>query len=546
MLRLREYQQEAADKVLESFKEHDSALVVLPTGTGKTVLFSRIIEDHDWGRCLVLAHREELIRQAAEKIEAVSGYAPDIEMNVEYADKSMFHRNPVVVSSIQTQSRGRMERFNPDQFGLVIIDEAHHAPAKSYRRTISHYRQNTGCKILGVTATPDRSDEAALGQVFDDVAYVYELSDAIRDGWLVPVRQRIVHVDGLDLSKVRTTAGELNQKDLGDILAEEGMAHEIAHPAYELVGGRKALVFAVTVRQAEMIAEVLNRHEPDCARWVCGKTPKHERAQVLRDYTAGRFRFLVNVGVFTEGFDEPSIEVVVMGRPTKSRALYAQMVGRGTRPLAGLVDDAGSCPERRRRITTSAKPHLEVIDFVGNCGKHKLVTTSDVLGGKYGEEVVDLAKQNTSDAGSAEDVSEALEKAFEAIERRKADERRRRMAVIATAKYEVGGEVDPFDLLDITPQVARGWDRVKKPSARMVEVLEKNGVDCRNISYTHASQLIGEMKRRRENGVCTLRQAKLLSAHGYESNLSFAEASRVIDELASNGWRRPQRLQEAY
>lgn len=545
-MKLRPYQQEAADKVLESFKEHDSALVVLPTGTGKTVLFSRIIEDHDWGRCLVLAHREELIRQAAEKIEAVSGYAPDIEMAGEYADRSMFHRNPVVVSSIQTQSRGRMERFNPDQFGLLIIDEAHHAPANTYKRTIAHYRQNTGCKILGVTATPDRADEAALGQVFESVPYVYELSDAIREGWLVPVRQRVVHVHGLDLSSVRTTAGDLNAGDLSKIMEEESVAHEIAHPAYELVGGRKALVFAVTVRQAEMIAEVLNRHEPECARWVCGKTPKHERAQTLRDFTAGRFRFLVNVGVFTEGFDEPGIEVIVMGRPTKSRALYSQMVGRGTRPLGGLVDDQPSAGERRDAIANSPKPFVEVIDFVGNSGRHKLVTTADILGGKYDDEVIETAKQNLQNAEQGNDVSEALEKAFEAIERRKADERRRRMAVIATAKYEVGGEVDPFDLLDITPQVARGWDRVKKPSARMVEVLEKNGVDCRNISYTHASQLIGEMKRRRENGVCTLRQAKLLSAHGYESNLSFAEASRVIDELASNGWRRPQRLQEAY
>jgi len=545
MLSLRPYQQEAADAVIESFKTNGSALVVMPTGTGKTILFSRIIEDHDWGRCLVLAHREELIRQAANKIEAVSGCAPDIEMAGEYADRSMFLRNPVIVSSIQTQSRGRMKRFDPHQFGLVIIDEAHHATAKSYRRTIAHYRQNPNCKLLGVTATPDRSDESALGQVFDTVPCVYELSDAIADGWLVPVRQRVVTVDGLDMSSVRTTAGDLNGADLGKILEQESVAHEIAHPTYELVGKRKALVFAVTVRQAEMIADILNRHEQDCARWVCGKTPKHERAETLRDYTAGRFRFLVNVGVFTEGFDEPTIEVIVMARPTKSRALYSQCVGRGTRPLPGLVDDAGSCPERRRRIATSGKPFVEVIDYVGNSGRHKLVTTADILGGKYGEEVVNLANHNTQEAGTAQDISEALENAAEEIDRRKADERRRRMAVIATAKYKVGGEVDPFDILDITEQPARGWDRVKKPSARMAEVLDKAGVSTQGMSYTQASQLIGAMMERRNKDQCTFRQAKVLSAHGYETTATFAEARTIIDSLAANGWKRRD-LVEAY
>lgn len=545
-MQLRPYQQAAADAVIESFRTNDSALVVMPTGTGKTVLFSRVIEDHDWGRCLVLAHREELIRQAANKIEQVSGYAPDVEMAGEYADKSMFHRNPVIVSSIQTQSNGRMERFNPDQFGLVIIDEAHHATAKSYRRVVDHYRQNPGCKILGVTATPDRADESALGQVFDDVAFVYELSEAIGDGWLVPVYQKPIVVSGLDLSSVRTTAGDLNQGDLEAILNEEFAEQEMAGPIYEVVGQRKALIFTVSVKQAERLADVLNRYEPECARWVCGKTPRHERSQTLRDYSAGRFRFLVNVGVFTEGFDEPTIDVVVMGRPTKSRALYSQMVGRGTRPLAGLVDDAGSCPERRRRIATSAKPHLEVIDFVGNAGRHKLVTTADILGGKYDDDVVQLATERIQQADSPKDVSEALEDAFAEIERRKADERRRRLQVVAKANYKIGGPVDPFDLLDITQVPARGWDRVKKPSAKMIEVLERNGVYTDGVTFSQASQLIAAMIERRQNNKCTFKQAKWLVSHGYSPDMTMADASSTMDAWKQNGWKRPEPVVEAW
>ncbi len=542
-MRLREYQSKAADAVFKSFEEHSSALVVMPTGSGKSVLFSHIIDQGDWGRVVVLAHREELIYQAAAHIERATGYAPDIEMSSHYADKSMFRRNPVVVSSIQTQSRGRMERFDPNQFGLVLLDEAHHATSKSYRKVIDHYRKNPDCKLLGVTATPDRADEAALGRVFDDVAFVYELSDAIKDGWLVPIFQRPIALHGLDLSSVGASSGDLNKRELAEVLEDEELEQQVAHAVYRVVGQRKTLVFAVTVRQAEMIADILNRHEPDCARWVCGKTPKQERAQTLRDYKAGVFRFLVNVGVFTEGYDEPGIEVVVMARPTKSRALYSQMVGRGTRPLAGLVDGAGSCPERHRRIATSAKPRLEVIDFVGNSGKHKLVTTADILGGKHDEAVVDMAKRVAMEDDAPVDVSKALEEAAEEHERRKADERRRRMAVIACSNYTVGGEVDPFDVLDIAEQPARGWDRVKRPSARMVEVLERAGIGCKDVTYSQASQLIGAIMERRDKGLCTPKQAKVLAGHGYDTGSTFAEAREIIDALAANNWQRPEAVE---
>ena len=263
---LRPYQTDAVSKVHEAWKDHRSALIVLPTGTGKTIVFSHIAGTVR-GRVMVIAHREELIAQAAQKIQVITGDEADVEMGEFWASEGVFSRSRVVVSSVQTQNAGmggdgRMSRFDPSQFDLLIIDEAHHATAPTYRRLIDHYRQNPNLKVLGVTATPDRADEEALGQVFESVAFDYEIVDAIADGWLVPVRQRAVYVEGLDYSSVRTTAGDLNGADLARILEYEEALHGIAHPTMELVGTRKSLVFAASVAHAERLAEIFNRHRP--------------------------------------------------------------------------------------------------------------------------------------------------------------------------------------------------------------------------------------------------------------------------------------------
>ena len=360
-MKLRSYQEAAVDGIFEAWRSARSTLLVQPTGTGKTVTFAHVINRMPMGRALVLAHREELIVQAADKIARVTGAKPDTEMAEMRADHGMFGKARVVVSSIQTQCAGRngdtrMKRFDPQEFGLLVVDEAHHATAPTYRRVLEHYGQNQDLKILGVTATPDRHDEEALGQVFDSVAFDYELLDAIRDGWLVPIHQRSVVVDGLDYSGVRTTAGDLNGADLARVMEYEETLHGIAHPTVELAAGRKALVFAASVAHAERLCEIFNRHSTGCARFVTGTTPKDERRGMLADYAAGKFQMLVNVGVATEGFDEPGIQVVVMARPTKSRALYAQMAGRGTRALPGLVDAHEAADARRAAIAASAKP----------------------------------------------------------------------------------------------------------------------------------------------------------------------------------------------
>jgi superfamily II DNA or RNA helicase len=259
---------------------------------------------------------------------------------------------------------------------------------------------------------------------------------------------------------------------------------------------------------------------------------------MLADYAAGRFQILVNVGVATEGFDEPGIQVVVMARPTKSRALYAQMSGRATRPLPGLVDGLEEADARRAVIAGSAKPAAEIIDFVGNAGRHKLVTTADILGGNYSDEVVARAKKAAEEAdGAAIDMAEALVDA----ERELAEERERarRAAIRARARYS-SQVVDPFDVLAIEPWRERGWDKGREPSEKMLALLERQGIDTRDLTFTQAKQLVGEVIARFERKACTYKQARLLSRFAYPTDVSFAEASRLIDALAKNNWQRPE------
>lgn len=551
-MKLRDYQSQAVDAVFTHWADHDSTLIVCPTGGGKTIIFGHVAKEASdrgfAGRIMVVAHREELVFQAAQKIERITGERPAIEMAEYRADHSLMEKR-VVVASVQTlvagRDGGRMTNFNPHEFGVLIIDETHHSVASTYRRIINHFRQNRSLKVLGVTATPDRADEEALGQIHDSVAFDYEISDAIEDGWLAPIRQTVVEVDGLDLSSVRTTAGDLNGADLARVMEYEQNLHEVASPTIELCGDRKTLVFAVSVAQAERLCEIFNRHKSECARFVSGETPKEVRRLMLTDYSHGRFQYLVNCAVATEGFDEPGIGVVVMARPTKSRSLYAQMAGRGTRPLPGLVDGIETAEARRAAIESSEKPYCEIIDFVGNTGKHRLVTAADILGGKFSEEVVELATEKAREATGSTDMLEALKESQQELheqrERERAAEAERRSKLRVEARYATRSS-DPFDVFGIEPARERGWDTGKQPTEKMLGLLTKQGIDTNGISFARARQLIAEITKRWDNNQCSFKQSKLLARYGLPVTASRDEARQWIDAIASNDWKIPESL----
>jgi superfamily II DNA or RNA helicase len=549
-IKARPYQSEAVDGIHAQLGQNRSTLLVMATGLGKTIVFAHVVKAYmDWGRVMVLAHREELLGQAWRQLKAVTGCEADTEMGEYRANAYGAFRSRIVVSTIQTQiagmgGKGRMTKFKPDEFSLVVIDEAHHSAAKSYRRVIDYYSQNPKLKVLGVTATPDRADEKALGAIFDSVAYEFDIRDGIEDGWLVPISQQSVYVQGLDYSSVRTTAGDLNGADLARVLEFEETLHRIASPTIELCGNKKTLIFAASLAQAERLTEILNRHKPDSAKWVHGGTPKEMRRDLFPEYAAGGFQYLVNVGVATEGFDEPSIEVVVMARPTKSRSLYAQMCGRGTRVLPGLIEEVEG-PERRKAIiAASAKPLLEVIDFVGNCGRHRIITLADILGGNYDDKIIERAKCNaekkSADTGIPVDVIEELEIAEWQLEKEKREtaEVSRRQQLKLRAQYSTA-KVNPFDVYGIEPWRERAWHKGRQPTEKQTAFLERSGVDVSGLSFTHAQQLIKKLIDQRQKDGCSYKQAKILARYGYDpAETGFEEAKALISTIAENGWKR--------
>ncbi len=543
-MNLRPYQSGCIDNVYNELKTKKSTLYVMATGLGKTVVIAHLTKQAE-KRVLILAHRNELIHQAARTVEIVTGEKPAIEMADSFSDeKSAFwdSKSKCVVGSIQTQCArgGRMKRFDPREFSLVILDEAHRSTAASYRKVIKHYSQNPECKIIGCTATPDRSDEESLGQVFESCAFTFEITDAIREGWLVPVTQKQVFVESLDFSNVRTTAGDLNGGDLAAIMEFEENLHKVADPMIQICGERQTLAFATSVVHAERIAEILNRQRPGCARSVCGETPKEERAAMFKDYAEKKFQFLVNCMVATEGFDCPGIEVVALARPTKSRALFAQMIGRGTRPLPGIVDGPETPELRRIAIRDSAKPSVEILDFVGVSGKHQLVSAVDVLAGNYTPEVVEAvkkaekerAKKPNEQARSIEESLAEMKKKLE-IERLQREEAARRKSLVGKTVFTVTTN-SAFGVLGIQPKKLDGF----RPLANSEkEQLLKAGVEIAAMTESEQRQVLEEITRRRIANLCTFRQTKILKKHGIDATkMTFEQARQTIDAIAAAGW----------
>lgn len=511
-------------------------------------MFASVIKRRLPGRSLVIAHREELIWQARDKIEKFAGLDCGIEMGELHVNNSLFGEMPVVVSTVQTLNskwgdRHRMGRFKPTDFDTLVCDEFHHGTSQSYRRVFDYFKQNPKLKILGVTATPDRADEEALGQVADSVAFDYEILDAIHDGWLVPIEQQFVMVGGLDFSEIRTTAGDLNGADLAKVMEAERNMQGLTGSAIQIIGDKRAILFTCSVKQAEQASEIFNRHKPNMSDWVCGETNKDKRREMLEQFKSGKTQVICNCGVLTEGFDDPGVEVIIMGRPTKSRSLYAQMAGRGTRPLDGLVDGLPDKEARRGAISASKKPSCLIVDFVGNSGRHKLMSAADILGGKVSDEVIAKTVAEAKKKGTAIRVDVALDeeekKIHEAIEQRKREEIARKTKLLAKVKY-TSRSINPFDLFDIQPVKVRGWDSGKVLSEKQNAFLMKQGINPDKLPYAQSRQLIGEMFRRFDRKLCTVKQGACLQRYGYNTkDMTMDQASKLITQLKEKRWAQP-------
>lgn len=529
-VKLRPYQRDSVRRVYEEWDAgRRSTLVCLPTGGGKSVVFSEVMSRFDGGRILVLAHRSELIYQAVSHAKR-AGLTVGVEMGAERAEGE-----DVIVSSIQTQTawgrcsacRGegcsecngkgrqrRLTKFNPRDFGLVIIDEGHHATAATYRLVLEWYRLNPNIRELLVTATPKRADGVGLHNVVESVAYEMSLLDAINDGWLCCPKQRFITVEGLDLSGVGTKAGgdladgELQRAFLGGSPEEEQrLLNAIVHPTLEEAAGRSTLVFATGVEHAEKLTAAFNAFPGSSAEMVIGSTDKEERRRIVQRYTDGQTQVLVGVGCFTEGFDAPNTAVVSCVRPTKSESLYLQMIGRGTRTAPGTLDTLGdaTAAERLAAIAASSKPHAVVLDFVGNSGRHKLVSLVDVLAGDDVDPIdLEAALTAAKASGQSVDVQALIDNAKQAREQKAARLEAERQRRIEAAKNHKAAKVE-YQAADVDLFAGAGFAYLAdytpapdEPTASQVKALVRLGIapqTAMNYSRRQASTIIGEKTR---------------------------------------------------
>ncbi len=513
---LRPYQEEAKSAVLEQWEQGvQRTLLVLPTGCGKTIVFAKISEDcvKRGERVLILAHRGELLEQAADKIHKACNLNCAVEKAGETSLGSFWR---ITVGSVQTLMReSRLARFLPDYFDTIIIDEAHHAISDSYQKILQHF---SGAKVLGVTATPDRGDMKNLGQVFDSLAYEYTLPRAIREGYLCPIKAMTIPLN-LDLTGVSVQAGDYKAADLDAAL--DPYLYKIADEMLRNCADRKTVVFLPLVKTSQKFRDILNERGFRAAE-VNGDSA--DRAEVLRDFDEGKYNVLCNSMLLTEGWDCPSVDCVIVLRPTKVRGLYCQMVGRGTRLSPGKKD-------------------LLLLDFLWHTQRHELCRPAHLI--CENDDVAQKMTENLAASGCAIDIAQAEEKAEtdvvaqreEALAKQLSEMRKRKRALVDPLQFEMS--IQAQDLSGYVPSF--GWE-MSPPSQKQLDALEKYGIYPNEIDNAgKAAMLLERLNKRRMDGLSTPKQIRLLENKGFlhVGEWTFQQASNMITRIAANGWRVP-------
>lgn len=454
------------------------------------------------GRVMMISHRFELNTQAIKSFEWICGEEVDLEQSNFRADQRS-NKTRIVVASVQSlnsRNRGslRMERFDPSEFGLLLIDEAHRSAAASYRRVIEHMRQNTELCVVGVTATPDRLDGVGLGCVYEKVSCNLDMLWGIKNGWLVAPRQVIIELERLNLSEIKTVGGDLDEKQLAKAVMAEENLHGMAKPIVDYAGtDKQSIVFAASVDHATRLSELIRDyyvrvHGPtteQVAVSIDGSLPPQHprRRQIVSDFKEGRIQFLCNCGVATEGFDAPNVKLVAIGRPTKSRALYTQMLGRGTRPLVGSVDALGmSVSDRLAAIARSEKANLTILDFVGQSGRHKLVCTASILAGEEPADIVDIANRISSNKEFSGSTLDAIEEAKEA---KRLEQEMRRKKVTVGVEYRAREQsAGVWSMDDLPKTTTPGYLMRSKPTEKQGKMLLRLGFTTPQIDAMTVKQ----------------------------------------------------------
>lgn len=517
-MELRKYQSEAVDAVIGEWdKGRQRTLLVLPTGCGKTICFAKVAERvaTQGKRTLILAHRGELLDQARDKIAKVTGLACSVERA---SETSIGTWESITVGSVQTLMRdNRLNAMDPDRFGAIVVDEAHHAASDSYRKVLDHF---SGANVLGVTATPDRADRKNLGTVFDSLAYEYTLPAAIRDGYLCPIQAQTIPLN-INISGVSTQSGDYAVGELGDAL--EPYLEAIADAMVSECSDRKTVVFLPLVRTAKRFRDILCDHG---LRAVEVDGQSEDRAEVLSDFQAGRYDVLCNSMLLTEGWDCPSVDCIVVLRATKSRALFCQMVGRGTRLSPG-------------------KDNLLLLDFLWMTGRHELCRPASLVARN-----ADVARRMTDKmAGACVPLDLMLTE--EQSERDAQQDRERALAAeLEAQRHKKAKLVDPLqyemsimdvDLQNYEPEFS--W-QTQRPTDKQLQAIERFGINADQMDAGKASLILDRLIKRKQVGLSTPKQIRFLERKGFRhvGSWTAVQASKMIGVISKNGWRVPPNI----
>ena len=580
---LRPYQERAVNKVAEAYENNKkSALIVLPTGLGKTCCMAAVAEKevHEGGKVLFLAHRNTLLSQASEEIETMTG------IDTGYIRGKKVPDTDILISSIQGMIRdARLTSFKKDTFSMVMIDEAHHMGAKTYDKIIEYF---DGAKLLGVTATPKRSDDKDISEKFNEVCSEYTLCEAITEGWLSSIVLQNCPVN-IDISHSHVMAGDYSSRDIGEALLPymDAIADQIIEKAPE----RKTLIFVPLVATARGMAEILRRKGAR-ADYVAGE--RHDSPEIMDRFKRGELNILVNSMLLTEGYNEPSVDCIVNLRATQSETLLRQIIGRGTRKMDG-------------------KNNLLILDFFWKNKKNRdTLSISDIIAMELGiderdfEEVIKRCKRYKGDASdimslvrdTCGDVREEREQALlRAIKKAKEEEDRRKRILEDRQRYlklhpdriymvredpdhtlpkliagheakQISAKVyivkdtngrsffytnNPlFKALDIDIFRCNNITDLEDPTEKQSECLEGLGIEsvdiccpgggtkeCCFVNKGYSGFIIGSLIERRKRGLCSYKQAKLLYKKGVRefNAITFSMASRAIEALSHNGWQ---------
>lgn len=515
-MELRPYQQEAREKIAAEWDlGNRKTLLVLPTGCGKTVVFAKVAEDQvrEGNRVLVLAHRGELLQQASDKIYSVTGLMTAVEKAEETCLGSWYQ---IVVGSVQSLMReNRLKNFAEDYFGTIIVDEAHHILSDGYQRVMNHFPE---ANVLGVTATPDRGDMKNLGQFFDSLAYEYTLPRAIKEGYLSPIKALTVPLK-LDLSNVKISQGDFSAGDIGTAL--DPYLEQIADVMLENCADRKTVVFLPLIKTSQKFCALLRKKGFRAAE-VNGESI--DRAEKLRAFDQGEYNVLCNSMLLTEGWDCPSVDCIIVLRPTKIRSLYCQMVGRGTRLHPG-------------------KDHLLLLDFLWHTERHELCHPAHLI--CENEEVAKRMTMNLEMSGMPEDIEQAESVAAEdvvaareeALAKQLEAMRKRKKGLVNPLQYEMSIQAE--DLVNYVPTFPHEW---APPSQKQLETLERYGILPEAVDNSgKASMLINRLAKRKAEGLATPKQIRFLESRDFKhvGGWSFEEANNMISRISANAWRVP-------